>query len=365
MIKRKLIPYVSILLTFISTEMAQGVDDPWPLFDRADHVLYGTVVEVLEGERDRLYQINTDQEEGLDSPSSTWWLREPEGAGTEGIGANIGNRGAWLVANVVGGEFPAANATILPGGFLSIDNRHDTTKLMKLKTGSTPETTALNLIHSQNQVIKRIAIGWLRTSSIEPEADQMELIQWAFGREYDTAVQRSWLELFLQKQWTFSDPGLADLIPFSTDPAVSMLAQQYLKQNGTIRQRARLVSAWPTADLEAKKRLAIAYRKLSVVEASPWLLQGITAANTTLRALCIESIGGIGGIHLENTYTSLLRSTDQQTRASALRGLARNQTIGSWQLLNQAISEMDTNDPLKAMAIALKRHPWKTLSKRR
>ena len=100
---------------------AVAAEDPWPLFSHSDHVLHGTVVEIIEGERDRLYRIAIDPGTGSAGPES-WWLREPEGEGTEGIGALPGHRGAWLVADYAGGEFPAADATLLPGGLFPIQD---------------------------------------------------------------------------------------------------------------------------------------------------------------------------------------------------------------------------------------------------
>jgi hypothetical protein len=365
MSKPELIPCITIICILLGGGFIHGNDDPWLLFDHADHLIHGTVIQVVEGERDRLYQIATEQEASLDSGPASWWLREPEGAGVEGIGASIGTRGAWLVANVVGGEFPAADATVMPGGLLRVSSPQGAADLLLLKNQEVDSAIVLELIHSQDAVIRRIAIGWWRTSNTEPLAKQFAEISSAFGHESDPAVQRSWLETYLQRGWTFDGSGLADLIPFSTDAAVSMLTSEYIKDRGTLRQRARLVSAWPGADLEAKKRLAIAYRQLRISEASPWLLQGITSSEPSLRSVCIESLGAAAGNHLESTFSALLHSTSDETRACALRGLARNRTPGSWQLLIETIESMQPTDPLRPLAIALKKHPWKILQTKR
>ena len=365
MSKPELIPCITIICILLGGGFIHGNDDPWLLFDHADHLIHGTVIQVVEGERDRLYQIATEQEASLDSGPASWWLREPEGAGGEGIGASIGTRGAWLVANVVGGEFPAADATVMPGGLLRVSSPQGAADLLLLKNQEVDSAIVLELIHSQDAVIRRIAIGWWRTSNTEPLAKQFAEISSAFGHESDPAVQRSWLETYLQRGWTFDGSGLADLIPFSTDAAVSMLTSEYIKDRGTLRQRARLVSAWPGADLEAKKRLAIAYRQLRISEASPWLLQGITSSEPSLRSICIESLGAAAGNHLESTFSALLHSTSDETRACALRGLARNRTPGSWQLLIETIESMQPTDPLRPLAIALKKHPWKILQTKR
>ncbi|MAW77133.1 MAG: hypothetical protein CMJ95_07060 [Planctomycetes bacterium] len=365
MSKYKFYSFITIVFCIFSGQVVQGIDDPWILFDRSDHVLHGTVIQVVEGERDRLYQITSENEQSFGShSSSSWWLREPEGASTEGIGAAIGFSGAWLVADAIGGEFPDADATVLPGGLLPVLHSSDTVELVRLKTEEHPAEVALQLIQSKTPVIRRIAIGWWRTTNVEPETEQQEAIDWAFGGETNPSVQKSWLELYLQRGWIFENSGLADLIPFAEDPAVSMLATAYLQERGTVRQRARLVSAWPSANLEAKKRLAIAYRKLAIAEAGPWLLQGITSVEPSLKFICIESLGGTGADDIEDTFSALLHSTSAKIRASALRGLAQNRTPGSWQLLNETIASMESTDPLREMAISLKKHPWKLLKTR-
>ena len=365
MSKRELISSITIICILLGGGFIQGNDDPWLLFDHADYLIHGTVIQVIEGERDRLYQITTEQEASLDSVPVSWWLREPEGAGVEGIGASIGTRGAWLVANAVGGEFPAADATVLPGGLLRVSSPQGAADLLLLKDQEVDSAIVLEMIHAQDAVIRRIAIGWWRTSNREPDNEQFTELSSAFGYESDPSVQRSWLETYLQCGWNFDGSGLADLIPFSTDAAVSMLASDYIKDRGTLRQKARLVSAWPGADLEGKKRLAIAYRQLSISEASPWLLQGITSIEPSLRSVCIESLGATAGNHLESTFSALLYSTNDETRACALRGLARNSTAGSWQLLIETIESMQPSDPLLPLAIALKKHPWKILQTKR
>ena len=73
-------------------------DDPWLLFRHAQSVVAGEVTEILQEERDLLYHLAADTPGNLLSGSSVIWWREPEGAGTEGIGAQTGTRGAWLVA---------------------------------------------------------------------------------------------------------------------------------------------------------------------------------------------------------------------------------------------------------------------------
>ena len=365
MSKRIFTPTITFICILLGGGWLQGSDDPWLLFERADHLVHGSVIQVIEGERDRLYQITTEQEGSPGSIPATWWLTEPEGVGIEGIGAAIGTRGTWLVANAVGGEFPAADATVLPGGLLRVSSHLGSADLLLLKNEELTPDQVLQLAQSDDAVIRRIAIGWWRTSNTEPLPELLEEISAAFGSESNPMVQRSWLETYLQRGWDFDGTGLANLVPFSQDPAVAMLASHYIKNRGTPRQRARLVSTWPTADLEGKKRLAIAYRELSISEASPWLLQGITSPEPTLRSACIEALGGAGGLDLESTFAALLHSTSNSTRASALRGLARNGTAGSWQLLTETIDSMPPTDPLRPMAIALKKHPWKVLQTKR
>lgn len=364
MLKPKLITLLTIIICSFCGQKAQGIDDPWILFDRADHLLHGTVIQVIEGERDRLYHITIETEQSLDSVSTSWWLREPEGASTEGIGATIGSRGAWLVAETVGGEFPTADATVLPGGLLRIAQPADSAQLLRLKKETDCTEITLQLIQSKNPVVRQIAIGWWRSNNPEPEADHKSAIDWAFGSEINPGVQRSWLELYLQRGWTFNDSGLADLVPFSEDPTVAMLVTDYLHDRGTARQKARLISSWPAADLEGKKRLAGSYKKLGLVEAHPWLLQGITASDQSLKYCCIEALGAIGGVNLSGTYSALLHSTSIEIQAAALRGLAQNRTAGSWHLMNQTIDSLQPADPLRQLAVSLKKHPWKILKTR-
>ncbi len=354
--------YLAIIICIFTGQKVQGIDDPWMLFDRADHILHGTVIQVVEGERDRLYQIAS--QEGPSFDSSSWWLREPEGASTEGIGAQIGSRGAWLVAQAVGGEFPSADATVLPGGLLPILDPGDCKKLLALKTDPDSAQLSLQLIQSRNSVVRQIAIGWWRYNNSDLEVEQKTAIDWAFGGETHPAVQRAWLELYLQRDWIFSDSGLADLIPFAEDPTVSMLATEYLRDRGTARQKARLISSWPAADLKARKRLAYSYKQLELAEAGPWLLQGITASDSSLKFLCIDALAATGGADLAGTYSALLHSTSTEIQAAALRGLAQCQTAGSWQLLNETIDSLQPANPLRQLAISLKKHPWKVLQSR-
>ncbi|MGE4613826.1 MAG: HEAT repeat domain-containing protein [Planctomycetota bacterium] len=342
---------------------AVAAEDPWPLFSNSDHVLHGTVVEIIEGERDRLYRIAIDPGTGSAGPES-WWLREPEGEGTEGIGALPGHRGAWLVADYAGGEFPAADATLLPGGLFSIQDPSVLPALQQLLEPDVDPAIPLALLEATDATVRRIAIGWWRVRGPEPDARQFKFISNAFGRETDAATQRSWLELFLQHGWRFEPTGLADLVPHSKDPAVSMLTLQYLKIHGTPRHFARLVSAWPAADSAAKIRLAIAYRDLGIEEASPWLLQGITADDPTLRRHCMESLGISDTAPCRSAIHSLLHSTSDEIRTAALYGLARSRNPWAWQLLDITISNLSGSDPLLPLATALRKHPWKVLSTR-
>ncbi|MEE2858075.1 MAG: HEAT repeat domain-containing protein [Planctomycetota bacterium] len=342
---------------------APGAEDPWPLFSHSDHILHGTVVEIIEGERDRLYRITIDPGTGTVGQES-WWLREPEGEGTEGIGALPGHRGAWLVAYHAGGEFPAADATVLPGGLFSIQDPSVLPALEQLMEPDVDPAIPLTLLGAIDATVRRIAIGWWRVRGPEPDARQFKVISNAFGQEVDTATQRSWLELFLQRGWRFEPTGLADLVPHSKDPAVSMLTLQYLKTHGTPRHFARLVSAWPAANAAAKKRLAVAYRNLGIEEASPWLLQGIASNDPSLRLHCIESLGLSEAAPCRSAIYSLLHSTSDEIRAAALCGLARSRHPGAWQLLDTTISNLAKSDPLLPLATALRKHPWKVLKTR-
>ncbi len=355
-----------IMILIVSSQLLGpsllGAEDPWLLFRRSDQVLHGTVVELLGGERDRLYHITTDRQPvaGRDS----WWLREPEGEGTEGIGALIGQRGAWLVVADVDGEFSTADATVLPGGYLQVKDSSVLQPLQQLLQGKTDPAIALALMEASDEVVRRIAIGWWCTHGPDPDAHQSKLIDSAFGRESAPAVQRSFLELYLQKKWLFAAPGIADLIPHSQDPAVAMLTIEYLKNRGTVRQKARLVTAWPASDLTGKKRLAQAYRILSLEEASPWLLQGVTSEHPSLRWNCIESLASCIQMESRSTLQSLLLSTNDQIRTATMFGLARSRTPGAWQLLRETIDQLDTTDPLLPLATQLRKHPWKVLKSR-
>lgn len=364
MLKTKCTSFLILVLSCFTGQLAQAIDDPWIYFNRAEYVLHGTVIQVVEGERDRLYQITSAEDLSFASNLNSWWLREPEGESTEAIGAVVGSRGAWLVANAVGGEFPLADATVLPGGLLSTLRPEDCMQLMRLKIESDRTNITLELMQSENPVVRQIAIGWWRDTEINPETNQQVIIESLFGNELDPRVQRSWLELYLQRGWTFEDTGLADLVPLAEDPTVSMLATDYIKERGTLRQKARLVSAWPSSDTEGKKRLLASYRQLALLEASPWILQGITSTDTGLKLACIEALGATGGIQLPETYTALLNSADIEIRTAALRGLAQNQTAGAWGLLNQTIDSLHSTDPLRQFATTLKKHPWKILKTR-
>ncbi len=339
-----------IMILIVSSQLLGpsllGAEDPWLLFRRSDQVLHGTVVELLGGERDRLYHITTDRQPvaGRDS----WWLREPEGEGTEGIGALIGQRGAWLVVADVYGEFSTADATVLPGGYLQVKDSSVLQSLQQLLQEKADPAIALALMEASDEVVRRIAIGWWRTHGPDPDAHQSMIIDSAFGRESAPAVQRSFLELYLQKKWLFAAPGIADLIP----------------HRGTVRQKARLVTAWPASDLTGKKRLAQAYRILSLEEASPWLLQGVTSEHPSLRWNCIESLASCIQMESRSTLQSLLLSTNDQIRTATMFGLARSRTPGAWQLLRETIDQLDTTDPLLPLATQLRKHPWKVLKSR-
>ncbi|MDE0959542.1 MAG: HEAT repeat domain-containing protein [Planctomycetota bacterium] len=339
-----------------------GAEDPWLLFRRCDQVLHGTVVELIGGERDRLYHITTDDQRNASRQS--WWLREPEGEGAEGIGALTGQRGMWMVVAEVEGEFSTADATVLPGGYLQVKDTSVLQPLQQLLQADCDPSIALTLMSATDDVVRQIAIGWWRTHGPDPDAHQAQNIESAFGRESAPAVQRSFLELYLQRNLHFAEPGLADLIPRSQDPAVAMLTTQYLKSHGTVRQRARLVSAWPGSDLTGKKRLAQAYRILSIVEASPWLLQGVTSEHPSLRWRCIESLASCIPDESRNILQSLMLSTNQEIRTATMFGLARSRVPGAWQLLRQTIDNFDESDPLLPLATQLRKHPWKVLKSR-
>ncbi len=340
-----------------------AVEDPWPLFHRADRLLHGTVVQRIEGERDRLYLVATDGGSAIQSLES-WWLREPEGEGTEGIGALVGHRGVWLVAEANGGEFPEADATVLPGGLFPLRDPSLVGALEQLLDPACNPSVALDLMTAADPICRRIAIGWWQAHGPDLQEQQVQKIRDAFLADRDASVQRSWIELFLQKSWLLKSNGMADLIPHSDDPAVSMLALQYLQSHGTVRQKARLVSAWPSTDLSGKKRLAIAYRTLAIREAGPWLLQGVTSNDPILSRICIESMGAAGLVDCQETYRSLLHSTSNEIRIASLRGLARSSAPGAWQMISETIASLEASDPILPLATQLQKHPWKFLRTR-
>lgn len=332
-------------------------DDPWLLFRHAQTVVAGEVTEILQEERDLLYHLTADTPGNLLSGSSVTWWREPEGAGTEGIGAQTGTRGAWLVAAESDDLYPIHVATLLPRGFFRMNDFRQIDDLRLLLKKEPQYAAALRLIDSPDRDIRRIAIGWWSRSDLQVTDDQRKFLEDQFSNEIDPACQRSWLNLYLSRDWKYEAAGLSELIPHSPDGTVSWLTLCYLKKSGTTRQKARLISSWLKTDNAGKAKLAIAFRNLNMREAHPWLIQEISVSSGELRLLCIETLAATGDSTAESVIETLLQSGCDHTREAVLSGLAKSNTPRGFEILRQKVQEMSDQDPLFQRARSLKSAP--------
>ena len=337
-------------------------DDPWLLFRHAQTVVAGEVTEILQEERDLLYHLTADTPGNLLSGSPVIWWREPEGAGTEGIGAQTGTRGAWLVAAESDDLYPIHVATLLPRGFFHMNDFSQLDDLRLLLKKEPQYAAALRLIESPDRDIRRIAIGWWSRTDLKVTADQQRILENKFSMEIDPACQRSWLNLYLSRDWKFEAAGLSELVPHSPDGTVSWLTLRYLEKSGTTRQRARLISSWLNTDTAGKAKLAIAFRKLNMRETHPWLIQEISTSRGELRLLCIETLAATGDSKSETVIESLLQSDCGRTREAVLRGLAKSNAPRGFEILRQKVQDMNERDPLYQRAKSLQSAPKRVQS---
>ncbi len=352
-IKRAFISTIVILLA--SPVLAN--DDPWLLFRHAESVVAGEVTEILQEERDLLYHLTELTPGNLETGSTVYWWREPEGAGTEGIGAQTGTRGAWFVATESDELYPIHVATLLPRGFLPMNDFSQVEDLQKLLQQNAQPDSALKLMLSADSEVRRVAIGWWNRSDLEITEAQRAAIEHLFASETDPGCQRSYLSLYLQRGWLFSGAGISELIPHSPDGTVGWLTLRYLEKNANPGQRARLISSWLVSDDAGKEKLAMAFRDLKMREAHPWLLKEISTSDGTLRFLCIEALAATGSVKTEATIQSLLQSNCDQTRIAVLRGLAKSNSTRGFQILKAEISKMKPDDPLILKAHSLSKNP--------
>ena len=345
-------------VTFLSQEdTLLANDDPWLLFRHAKHVVAGEVTEVLQEERDLLFHLTADTPGNLLSGSSVNWWREPEGAGTEGIGAQTGTRGAWLVAAESDDLYPVHVATLLPRGFLRMNDFSQVDDLRLLLKKEPQYSAALRLIESPDRDVRRVAIGWWSRSDLEVTPDQQQFLEKHFSVEIDPSCQRSYLNLYLTRDWVFENAGIAELIPHSPDGTVSWMTLRYLEKSGNARQKARLISSWLSSDSAGKTKLAIAFRNLKMREAHPWLIQEISQSRGELRLQCIETLAATGDSKSEIVIQSLLKSTCGHTQEAVLKGLAKSNSMRGFEIFRQKLQEMENLDPLYEKARSLKSAP--------
>ncbi|OUU22742.1 MAG: hypothetical protein CBC13_07220 [Planctomycetia bacterium TMED53] len=342
-----------------SERTAISNDDPWLLFRHASSVVAGEVTEVLQEERDLLYHLTDLTPGNLETGSSVHWWREPEGAGTEGIGAQTGTRGAWFVATDSDELFPIHVATLLPRGFLPMSDFSQIGDLQKLLLPQPHPEAALRLLQSPDSEVRRVAIGWWNRSDLQITAEQQSILEENFSGEADPGCQRSYLSLYLQRGWTYGGAGISELIPHSPDGTVSWLTLRYLEKKGDSRQRARLISSWLVSDAAGKAKLALAFRDLKMREAHPWLIREISQSAGQLKFICIEALAATGTEKTESTLTSLLNSNCHKTRLAVLKGLAKSSSSRGYQILNSKTLQMDPTDPLLNAAESLRKNPRK------
>lgn len=332
-------------------------DDPWLLFRNAQSVVAGEVTQILQEERDLLYHLTGATPGNLNEGSTVIWWREPEGAGTEGIGAQTGTRGAWLVATETDELFPVQVATLLPRGFLRMNDLSQVKDLNLLLDEIPQPEAALRLLHSPDTAIRRVAIGWWSRSGLNITDEQRTEIEHVFSHEADPGCQRSFLNLYLQNKWIYTGAGISELIPYSEDGTVSWLTLRYLEKHGNTRQRARLISAWIVSNDTEKEKIALAFRDLKMREAHPWLLKEIAENGGRLRLTCIEVLAATGDSTSENVIQSLLESDCNSTRTAVMKGLARSNNARGFKILNSAFQKLHVNDPIFQRAQSLKKSP--------
>ncbi|NCG12921.1 MAG: hypothetical protein GWP38_06195 [Planctomycetia bacterium] len=358
---------IRIILTYMGalffTTPLLGNDDPWLLFRHAEDVVAGEVVQILKEERDLLYLLTDGNTGNPYQVTDVKWWREPEGSGTEGIGVQVGTRGAWLVAPVSEEKFPIQVSTLLPRGFLRMNDFTQIDDLKLILQKRTATAAALRLLDSKDSEVRRVAIGWWKSCPVDVALKHREAIEEKFTAEPDPGCQRSYLSLYLMRDWTFVGAGISELIPYSPDGTVSWLTLQYLKKKGSPQQRARLMSSWIVSDDMAREKIAIAFRVLKMREAHPWLLKAAIESKGSFRNTCLEALASTCDEENVNTLTSLLDSDCIQTRAAILRGLARSGSTGSHKLLENQVNTLHISDPLFDTARALQKNPRRSLQR--
>lgn len=352
--------------------------DLWPLVKRADHAVWGTLVEIQERGSDRLLVIATlapGRAGGEHRLPARLELLELAGLLPEGTAIWPGATGLFLYvdaeanANPTDGE-AGANAAVdgilLPDSFVSgvpgTTERMAVGVLIEHARGPAPAAAAddaMALLSGSTAELRQLALGWLRERPVELEATLRTALRARFLEEGDPRVQRKYLELFVRRELPLAAGRVTPWVQEPSEPALGELTLLYLERLASLEDRAQLIAAFHEAPAAVRARLLSAYARLGLEVPVAYWQDSLRAPEAQLVTAAVENLGKARVPGAAELYASLLGSTSPTVRTLALRGLATLGTPTAIAQLRAHAERSDVDARDRALTERLLRHPYR------
>lgn len=345
----------------------------WPLVESADGAVWGTVNSIDLGDRDRLITIDVHGRADLAASGGYGQLRVLERCGRypDRTPLRPGHTGLFLyqIPSDTSGEWPHPDGWLVAGGFFPAptDPADQTAVTQLVRRDFTDEARrpeeAISLLSSETSECRRLALEWLRRSQYLLSGNQHLLLTDAFQAETEDRNLYLYLDLFLVKNWDLAGTGLSTIVLTRSDPAVNLLTLHYRLRHRDANDEARLLAAYPAADVPTRCRLLKTYATLGLDEAIPWWNDALSSPFPELFQTAVAEVGRSNLHNAVDTLEVLLLSPSAKTRRLALGSLAARADQESKEALERFLAA-EPAESIRREVEAVMKHPFRHGSRR-
>ncbi len=352
-----------VLLPFGAAEAAV-IDDFWPLVIHADSTTWATVLEVKEGDHNRLLRLEVTvaaSQQGTFFKDQQLLVTEYDGMSPEGMALKVGDQGLFLLRGnkVERAEFPSANYCLVNGGFLRGPFFPEAVKAIQLflEQSDFNATGLKSLLKSKQPSARKLALSYAGSFASLP-AEAVNDLRLALENESKLELQHSMLMLFMNKDLEGGQVAASSLLTSTSDALVRRVSMDYLEKHARPIDKAHLLLSYMEAPKCKKCDLLEACIKLKLPMGAQMLEEALLDSDKQLSEKAMRVLVEQPKDSNIEIYKVLILSTHKNTRMKAALGLAKLGSESACILLQKTYK--NSQEPsFKAWLKRLMRSPYR------